>query len=165
MLKKHPDIIDPDAKEPETYITRPTNRSPDNPNVIVRGPFYKVSRDMDRVPLGDYLQHGFETRKEFIGAVAQLMSRWQGRKGECIEERVFHDRYGNPDEANRMLLLRFHDTPGGSPDEALLPAYLCEPIPTPVKFRPHKPNPEQQLKDEITARLWEGHTRKSHKRK
>lgn len=78
--------------------------------------FYRVLSMLDRAPLRDYLLNGYMTRREFERALRQLLSRWKGRVGECIGNR--HD----------FLLLRFHDTPGGKPDEAWLPRYLLEPV-------------------------------------
>ena len=40
------------------------------------------------------------------------MQLWKGRVGECIGER------------HEFRRLRFHDTPGGRPDEAWIPDYL-----------------------------------------
>lgn len=78
--------------------------------------FYRVLSTLDRAPLREYLMNGYMTRREFERALRQLLSRWKGRVGERIDNR--HD----------FLLLRFHDTPGGKPDEAWLPRYLLEPV-------------------------------------
>ena len=81
--------------------------------------FYQVLSTLDRAPLRDYLLHGYETRRDFEQALRRLVSRWQGRTGERIDER------------HGFLLLRFHDTPGGKPDEEWLPLYLLEPVAMP----------------------------------
>lgn len=74
--------------------------------------FYQVLSTIDQAPLRDYLLHGYETRRDFEDALRRLVRRWQGRTGECIDER------------HGFLHLRFHDTPGGKPDEAWLPHYI-----------------------------------------
>ncbi len=105
---------------------------PNNSNIIVQGPFYRVSDDMSRLPIRDYLDHGFETKQDFYEAASELVNRWRGREGECIEIRAWHGKDGEAiDQRHKSLRLRFHDTPGGYPDEAWIPMYLLEPIPTP----------------------------------
>jgi hypothetical protein len=99
------------------------------------GNFYTITNSMRNVPLRDHLQHGYEFEDAFKRAIRDLMDRWQGRVGECV------------DEKNGFLLLRFHDTPGGVPDEARLPLYAlveCE-----------KPSwlIEEEEEDEITREL------------
>ncbi|MBR5395726.1 MAG: hypothetical protein IK144_11715 [Bacteroidaceae bacterium] len=81
--------------------------------------FYKVLSTIDRAPLRDHLLHGYEERHDFYLAVRKLAERWHDRIGERIDERHGH------------LLLRFHDTPGGVPDEAWIPTYLLDPADTP----------------------------------
>lgn len=106
--------------------------NPNNPNIIVQGSFYRVSDDMSRLPIKDYLDHGYETKSDFYQAASDLVERWRGREGECIEERAWHGKDGEAiDQRHRALRLRFHDTPGGYPDEAWIPLYLLEPILTP----------------------------------
>lgn len=148
----HP-AIKPDG-EAEAPQTRPTNRDPQNENIIVTGPFYRVMKNMDRVPLRDYMDHGYETRQEFCDAVRELISRWGGREAECFEERAWHGKEGEAiDQRHLALHLRFHDTPGGLPDEAWLPLYLLDSIPTPPEFIPHDPTPEELAKKEIEEAL------------
>lgn len=79
-----------------------------------QGEYYTVTDTLRNVPLRDHLLHGYELEDDFRRAVRKLVDRWHGRVGECIEER------------NGFLLLRFHDTPGGLPDEARLPRYILE---------------------------------------
>lgn len=79
--------------------------------------FYKVLPTIQNAPLRDYLLHGYESRRDFEQALRRLVSRWKGRTGECIDMR--HD----------FILLRFHDTPGGKPDEEWIPDYLLQPVP------------------------------------
>lgn len=81
--------------------------------------FYRVASDFRDAPLRDHHFHGFETMDEFEQALRRLVKRWKGRIGEAITER--HD----------FILLRFHDTPGGKPDEEWLPRYLLKPSPMP----------------------------------
>lgn len=148
MKYDHPAIKRDD--EAEAPLTRPTNRDPENENIIVTGPFYRVMKNMDRVPLRDYMDHGYESKRDFYDAVSQLMHRWRGREGECFEERAWHGKEGEAiDQRHRALHLRFHDTPGGLPDEAWLPLYLLEPIPTPPWLIPHEPTEEELLQQEI----------------
>ena len=69
------------------------------------GRYYKVVSNLTNAPVRDYLLHGYETRRDFCDALDRIVRRWRGRVGERIDER--HGFY----------LLRFHDTPGGKPDE------------------------------------------------
>lgn len=78
--------------------------------------FYRVVSDIhaiDRI-VRDHLFHGYEDRQDFSEALRRLIHRWGGRTGESISER------------NGFRLLRFHDTPGGRPDEEWIPGYLTE---------------------------------------
>lgn len=81
--------------------------------------YYQVTSSISAAPLAEHLLHGYETRRSFREALSELVDRWHGRIGECIDER------------HGFLLLRFHDTPGGSPDEAWLPSYLLRPVAEP----------------------------------
>lgn len=74
--------------------------------------FYRVSNDPDDAPLRDYLEHGFESYRDFLNAVRRIVDLWHYRVGESVDER------------NGFRRLRFHDTPGGKPDEAWIPVYL-----------------------------------------
>lgn len=78
------------------------------------GNYYTITTSMRGVPLKEHLLHGYEYEDDFRRAVRMLMERWKGRIGECVGEK------------NGFLLLRFHDTPGGVPDEARLPRYILE---------------------------------------
>ena len=78
--------------------------------------YFEVADTLEKAPLNDHLKHGYETREEFVDALRRLLDRWSGRVGECVGDR------------NRFLHLRFHDTPGGVPDEAWLPIYLLTPV-------------------------------------
>lgn len=77
-----------------------------------KGKYYRVITDLFHTPLPDPMLHGYATRQMFYIALKKVVKKWRGRVGECIGER--HD----------FLLLRFHDTPGGKPEEAWLPKYL-----------------------------------------
>lgn len=78
------------------------------------GKFYRVITDMYHFRCPDPQEHGFESERAFRHALHRLIDRWCNRVGECIGKKYDH------------LLLRFHDTPGSKPDEALLPEYLLE---------------------------------------
>lgn len=83
------------------------------------GNYYTITTTLRNVPLREHLQHGYEFEDDFRRAIRAMIERWRGRVGECIGEK------------NGFLLLRFHDTPGGIPDEARLPRYILEPCDTP----------------------------------
>lgn len=76
--------------------------------------FYTVTTEISRNVLRDHLLHGYESRWDFEKALRALVRKWQGRVGECVGER------------HGFLLLRFHDTPGGNPDEEWIPRYLLK---------------------------------------
>lgn len=156
VRKRHPDIIYDDSSfDPSRPIIRRTNVSPDNPNVIIQGPFYHVGKDMNRVPLGDYMDHGYESRKEFREAIEELIDRWGGRDGECIEERAYHGKEGEAiDERHIQLHLRFPDTPGARPDQAWLPRYLLTPIPTPEQFKWREKTEKELAEEELHKAIW-----------
>lgn len=98
------------------------------------GTFFTVGSDPMSAPLRDHLLHGYEERRDFYMAVRRLVDRWKGRTGECIGER------------SGCLLLRFHDTPGGKPDEQWLPRYLLSPAPDVKLEEPDGPSPlEEEL--------------------
>lgn len=84
--------------------------------------FYRVSGNPYDAPLRDHLLHGYEERRDFFVAVRQLCRLWKDREGEAIDSR------------HGFLLLRFHDTPGGKPDEAWIPDYLLKPVAVPDAF-------------------------------
>lgn len=100
----------------------------------VTGKYYTVASDILRAPLQDYLMHGYETRLDFRAAVRRLIDLWKGRTGECIDER------------NGFRLLRFHDTPGGMPDEEWLPGYLLDPSEVPEYM---VPEPVDEIEREL----------------
>ena len=83
--------------------------------------FYRVTTDFYHLRVPDPHLHGYETEREFRRALQRLAGHWKGRVGERIGER------------NGFWLLRFHDTPGGRPDEAWLPTFLL----LEVKEPPH----------------------------
>lgn len=95
---------------------------------------YLVMSDMSQAPLSDHLMHGYESRRDFCSALRKLIDRWHGRVGERIDER------------HGFLLLRFHDTPGGKPEEAWLPTYLLQLIDS-------QDDSDSDSSDEITAEL------------
>lgn len=85
--------------------------------------FYRVVPDFTNMPTQEYHFYGYETENDFYQALLRLINRWQNRVGEAVEEK------------SRFLLLRFHDTPGGHPDEAWLPQFVLEPAIVPDCFQ------------------------------
>lgn len=77
---------------------------------------YTVETDIYHLRLPDPLSQGYESERALRSALRALSERWMGRVGEPVAER------------NGFLLLRFHDTPGGRPDEAWLPSYLLREV-------------------------------------
>lgn len=80
------------------------------------GRLYTVVTDVWHLSLPGHLEHGYESRRDFFAAIRLLSDRWRGRVGEAVGER------------NGFRLLRFHDTPGGRPDEAWLPSFLLRDV-------------------------------------
>ena len=97
--------------------------------------FYLVSSDLRRVPVADHLMHGYEDKWEFYKAIRRLVDRWKGRVGECVDER------------HGFLLLRFHDTPGGKPDEEWLPRYILLPAAVPEYMHEEPPDETAEVLD------------------
>ena len=98
--------------------------------------YYRVLPDLRNAPVNQYLMHGFETKHDYLSALKKLVERWKDRVGEVVGER------------NDFLLLRFHDTPGGKPDEAWLPIYLLEKSEPPAYLHSEKPDPtDRKLND------------------
>ena len=63
---------------------------------------------------------------------------------------MFHGIDGvSTDNSLRLLRLRFHDTPGCRPDEAWIPLYLADPVPTPPYAQPRKLTRNEQLLEEL----------------
>jgi hypothetical protein len=91
--------------------------------------YFRVASSMDGMPLDDHLHHGYEFREDFAAAIRRLLHYWGGRVGENVAER------------NKFLHLRFHDTPGGKPDEAWIPLYMLTPADKPAYIR-EKPETE-----------------------
>lgn len=83
-------------------------------NIQRNAKFYKVTADYDRAPVKEFREHGYETKWDFYLALREIGERWRDRVGECVDER------------NGFRRLRFHDTPGGRPDEAWIPDYLMD---------------------------------------
>ena len=101
------------------------------------GHYYVVVSTLRNAPLRDHLHHGYEYEEDFRHALRTIINRWRGRVGECI------------DEQKGFLQLRFHDTPGGRPDEAMLPYYLLQETTIPPyvpHYGEHQPDSlEQEL--------------------
>jgi hypothetical protein len=151
-MKHHPDIFRTEnADKLLAPLTVQMNAASDNPNVIVQGPFFRVSGDESRVPIDDYFKHGYETQREFREAADALISRWRNREGECVEKRLYHGLNDDGiDENLTILRLRFHDTPGCRPDEAWIPCYLADQIPVPEYTKCQILTPYEQIMKEIT---------------
>ena len=92
------------------------------------GQFFTVETDIYHLRLPDPLEHGYECERDFRRALRALSERWKGRAGECVGER------------HGFLLLRFHDTPGGRPDEAWLPRYLLKGTDPPEWYYDEEPD-------------------------
>ncbi len=85
--------------------------------------FYEVVPDYDAAPVKQYREHGYDSKWDFYLALREIGERWKGRVGECVAER------------HEFRRLRFHDTPGGKPDEAWIPNYLMKPTEMPEWIR------------------------------
>ncbi len=99
--------------------------------------FYQVVNDYYYLHTADHLEHGYETERDYRHALRLLVERWRNRVGERIDER------------HEFLLLRFHDTPGGMPDEAWLPRLLLKSVPVPD----YMVQEEASSSDEIIAEI------------
>lgn len=98
--------------------------------------YYSVVDDLSLAPLREYTLHGYISRQDFTTALHNLAQRWKGRIGEAVGERY------------DFLLLRFHDTPGGIPDEAWIPRYLLRPAGKPACLCRPRPSKAEQALDE-----------------
>lgn len=101
------------------------------------GHHYTTVATLRHAPLRDHLQHGYEFQEDFRQALRVLVNRWRGRVGECVEER------------SGFLRLRFHDTPGGRPDEEWLPLYLLQEVTTPHYADRHDDHPHDPMEQEL----------------
>jgi hypothetical protein len=106
------------------------------------GRYYTVVTTLRNAPLHEHLQHGYEFKDDFRHALRQLINRWQGRVGECIGE------------SNGFLRLRFHDTPGGRPDEASLPRYLLHEVDSPPYAVHRDASPPDRMERELDEAFW-----------
>lgn len=97
------------------------------------GKYYKVISTLWNRRLPDAREHGFTEDRDFRHTLWQMVDRWKGREGECVQER------------NGFMRIRFHDTPGGKPDEAWMPSFLLEETDAP----PGDPEPSDGLGDEL----------------
>lgn len=96
------------------------------------GNYYVVVNNISHALINDHLQHGYADKWDFLAALKNILNLWQGRSGECVAER------------HGFLTLRFHDTPGGKPDEAKIPFYLLQPT-----APPPPPEPVDEFQQEI----------------
>jgi len=101
--------------------------------------FYLVTTRIGGIPLSEHLEHGYEDKWDFLHAVEALAKQWKGRIGERVGER--HDFY----------LLRFHDTPGGIPDEDWLPKYILKEVDKPDYLVEKERNPDETAQALDTA--------------
>lgn len=85
--------------------------------------FYIVTADYDRAPIKLFREHGYDSKWDFYLALRNVGEKWKGRIGECIDER------------HGFRKLRFHDTPGGKPDEEWIADYLMDPTEMPDWLR------------------------------
>ena len=99
--------------------------------------FFKIITPMElyHMRLPSHLEYGYELKEDFEAALRSLVNRWHGRVGEQIDER------------NGFRRLRFHDTPGGRPDEEWLPELLLQSSPRPDWLR--DPDPVDEIEEEI----------------
>ena len=105
------------------------------------GRYYSVVTDFWRSPLPDPLEYGYECGRDFRHALWQLADKWKGRTGECVGE------------CHGFLLLRFHDTPGGRPDEAWMPPCLLREAEAPPRARQDDPDESDGADGELDAAL------------
>ena len=99
--------------------------------------YYRVVSDLSKAPVNDYLMNGYESRWDFHRALSRLVNRWHDRVGEAV------------DEKHGFLFLRFHDTPGGLPDEEWLPRYLLESVPAPDYMQQNSTDSSEEIKNEL----------------
>ena len=100
------------------------------------GKLYRVIPNLYHTKVPDNLEFGYETKELFRDALRRLLDRFACRTGECIG-----DRHG-------FLRLRFHDTPGGRPDEAWMPMCLIRDTGE-VMPEPDEPDEQDELIREI----------------
>ena len=101
------------------------------------GKYYTVICNLFLIKLPNPLEYGYEYISDFSRALWRIIDTWKGRVGECIEER------------NGFRHLRFHDTPGGKPDEMWIPDCLLVEEEHPMYTAPE---PEEEP-DEFEAEL------------
>jgi hypothetical protein len=99
--------------------------------------FYQVIHDHYNLRTSDHLEHGYEEESEYRKALRLLVGRWRDRIGEAIDER------------HEFLLLRFHDTPGGVPDEAWLPRLVLKSVPVPDYMCEEESSSSDSINEEL----------------
>lgn len=103
------------------------------------GKYYRVISNLYQIRLPDPLEYGYEYRSDFSRALWKLIDLWKKRVGECINER------------NGFLQLRFHDTPGGKPDEAWVPGCLLVEEEHPEYVAPAPPEEPDDFEKELDS--------------
>ncbi len=99
--------------------------------------FYQVIHDHYDLRTSDHLEHGYEEESDYRKALRLLVERWHDRIGEAVDTRY------------EFRLLRFHDTPGGVPDEAWLPLLVLEPVPVPDYMREEESSSSDSINEEL----------------
>ena len=101
------------------------------------GKYYRVINNLYIITLPDPLEYGYEFKSDFRRALWNIIDMWKGRVGESINER------------NNFCLLRFHDTPGGKPDELWIPSCLLVEELHPKYIAPPPPEPVDEFTEEL----------------
>ena len=80
--------------------------------------YYRVISSLRDIPNLDHYEYGYDDRFDFQKALRDIVQRYGGQVGECIDTR--------PD----LYRLRFADPPNPGA-KAWIPRKLCEPAPPP----------------------------------
>ncbi len=99
--------------------------------------FFRVAHSHYGLRTSDHLEHGYEEQGDYRRALRMLVERWHDRIGEAVDAR------------HEFRLLRFHDTPGGVPDEAWLPLLMLEPVPPPGYMARQEHDSSDDVSDEL----------------
>ncbi len=99
--------------------------------------FYQVTSDWWNLKTSDHLEHGYEEEADYRRALHRLIDRWKNRIGEKIDERY------------DFIRLRFHDTPGGLPDEEWFPILLLHSVPIPDYLARQESSSSDEIEKEL----------------